>query len=407
MGQVSPAARGLEPDILARRGLLLVVGATAVTGVLAGLSRAGVVAAWGPRYGAAHGPLFVLGVFGTLIALERAVALGRTWAFLAPVAGASGSVATPGRSRLRAVGARALGGGARRGQHRHRAPAARCVHVHHAGRVDGPVRRLPDVGHGAAPPRRGPRLDVVLRPHDRRRAAGALTARAHAAVGVARGRGHLRDRRARGGGGPLPRGPLVSPLRRRAGGARGVAALVRSSPSRASNEPVQPSVIPPRSPTKAASSAVLTRPCGSTVTVTRVRSSDSPLNTTVVNRVAGQTSAPGAAASCSPSSTNCCAYTTRCGGSMARYSARTCMVPCSPVMTKKVLLPTAISDRRKRMRAPVGGSHFARCSGFVHISNTRAMGASKVRLMTKVRLPVVASSRCSAKRSHVACRPSP
>ncbi len=94
MGQVSPAARGLEPDILARRGLLLVVGATAVTGVLAGLSRAGVVAAWGPRYGAAHGPLFVLGVFGTLIALERAVALGRTWAFLAPVAGASGSVAT-------------------------------------------------------------------------------------------------------------------------------------------------------------------------------------------------------------------------------------------------------------------------------------------------------------------------
>jgi hypothetical protein len=170
MGQVSPAARGLEPDILARRGLLLVVGATAVTGVLAGLSRAGVVAAWGPRYGAAHGPLFVLGVFGTLIALERAVALGRTWAFLAPVAGRLGLRRDPGRSRLRAVGARALGGGARRGQHRHRAPAARCVHVHHAGRVDGPVRRLPDVGHGAAPPRRGPRLDVVLRPHDRRRA---------------------------------------------------------------------------------------------------------------------------------------------------------------------------------------------------------------------------------------------
>ena len=54
---------------------------------------------------------------------------------------------------------------------------------------------------------------------------------------------------------------------------------------------------------------------------------------------------------------------------------------------------------------PGGGSHFARCSGLVHISNTRAIGASNVRLMTKRGLPVATSSRCSASRSHVALPP--
>src|SRR6185437_15820629 len=34
---------------------------------------------------AGHGPLMVLGFLGTLISLERAVALGATWAYLAPV----------------------------------------------------------------------------------------------------------------------------------------------------------------------------------------------------------------------------------------------------------------------------------------------------------------------------------
>jgi hypothetical protein len=36
----------------------------------------------------------VLGTFGTVIALERAVALGRPWAYVAPVLGAVGAVAT-------------------------------------------------------------------------------------------------------------------------------------------------------------------------------------------------------------------------------------------------------------------------------------------------------------------------
>lgn len=41
----------------------------------------------------AHGPLMVLGFLGTLIALERAVALGSAWAYLAPAAAAAGGLA--------------------------------------------------------------------------------------------------------------------------------------------------------------------------------------------------------------------------------------------------------------------------------------------------------------------------
>lgn len=41
----------------------------------------------------AHGPLMTLGFLGTLIGLERAVALGKTWAYLAPAAAAAGGIA--------------------------------------------------------------------------------------------------------------------------------------------------------------------------------------------------------------------------------------------------------------------------------------------------------------------------
>ena len=40
-----------------------------------------------------HGELMVLGFLGTLIALERAVALGSTWGYLAPVAAGAGGIA--------------------------------------------------------------------------------------------------------------------------------------------------------------------------------------------------------------------------------------------------------------------------------------------------------------------------
>jgi hypothetical protein len=41
----------------------------------------------------AHGPLMTLGFLGTLIALERAVALGRPWGYLAPAAAGAGGLA--------------------------------------------------------------------------------------------------------------------------------------------------------------------------------------------------------------------------------------------------------------------------------------------------------------------------
>ena len=40
-----------------------------------------------------HGQLMVLGFLGTLIALERAVALGETWGYLAPMAAGAGGLA--------------------------------------------------------------------------------------------------------------------------------------------------------------------------------------------------------------------------------------------------------------------------------------------------------------------------
>lgn len=64
-----------------------------VVGVAAGLWRAG----WPvplPRaeLAAVHGPLMVAAFFGTVIGLERAVALGRRWAFLSPLACGLGGV---------------------------------------------------------------------------------------------------------------------------------------------------------------------------------------------------------------------------------------------------------------------------------------------------------------------------
>jgi metal-sulfur cluster biosynthetic enzyme len=45
-----------------------------------------------PQWIAAHGPLMVCGFLGTLIGVERAVGLGRSWAFAAPVASGLGAL---------------------------------------------------------------------------------------------------------------------------------------------------------------------------------------------------------------------------------------------------------------------------------------------------------------------------
>lgn len=76
-----------------RATLLALAAAGLVTGVWAGLVRAG----WVPASGgvvspAAHGVLVVGGFFGALISLERAVALDRPWAYVAPPAAVLGAV---------------------------------------------------------------------------------------------------------------------------------------------------------------------------------------------------------------------------------------------------------------------------------------------------------------------------
>lgn len=78
----------------ARLPLLAAGFVSLVCGVAAGLARLG----WDielPGDGLAvwHGPLMVCAFFGTVIALERAVALGAPWAYLAPLAAGAGGLA--------------------------------------------------------------------------------------------------------------------------------------------------------------------------------------------------------------------------------------------------------------------------------------------------------------------------
>ncbi|MEO7116480.1 MAG: hypothetical protein ABIZ18_11545 [Caldimonas sp.] len=86
-----PASRGLPPR--ARLPLLALGFIALAAGSAAGLVRSG----WSlgtPAAGlvALHGPLMVCGFFGLLIALERAVAVGRAWVYLGPVLAAAAVV---------------------------------------------------------------------------------------------------------------------------------------------------------------------------------------------------------------------------------------------------------------------------------------------------------------------------
>ena len=77
----------------ALRAPLLALGfASLVLGTAAGLARL----AWEVPAGAlaaVHGPLMVCGFFGTVISLERAVALAQRWAYLGPLAAGAGGLA--------------------------------------------------------------------------------------------------------------------------------------------------------------------------------------------------------------------------------------------------------------------------------------------------------------------------
>lgn len=75
------------------RILLLFCGAISLfAGLCGGLWRLGWVAPHGASLASLHGPLMVSGLFGTLISLERAVAINRIWPYLGPVFAVLGSL---------------------------------------------------------------------------------------------------------------------------------------------------------------------------------------------------------------------------------------------------------------------------------------------------------------------------
>lgn len=88
------------PDLLERRpvwprlAILLLAALSILSGLSAGLARLGVWSSLSvPGLADNHGPLMVLGFVSTAIGLERAVALRRVWAFLAPLGTACGAIA--------------------------------------------------------------------------------------------------------------------------------------------------------------------------------------------------------------------------------------------------------------------------------------------------------------------------
>jgi hypothetical protein len=87
-----PPSTGLPP--LWRVPLLILGFVGLVVGAGAGLARLGwTVPAVAATASALHGPLMIGGFFGVVIALERAVAIGRAWAYAAPLCAGLGGVA--------------------------------------------------------------------------------------------------------------------------------------------------------------------------------------------------------------------------------------------------------------------------------------------------------------------------
>lgn len=79
----------VTPPAAFRLPIIGLVGLTLLAALWAGLLRLGLpLPSPVPGLPAVHGPLMVLGVVATLISLERAVALGRGWGYLAPATSA-------------------------------------------------------------------------------------------------------------------------------------------------------------------------------------------------------------------------------------------------------------------------------------------------------------------------------
>ncbi len=85
-------ARDIRPAL--RLPLLILGFASLIIGVAAGLLRLGwAVPLPASELAAFHGPLMISGFFGTVISLERAVALAQRWAYLGPLAAGAGGLA--------------------------------------------------------------------------------------------------------------------------------------------------------------------------------------------------------------------------------------------------------------------------------------------------------------------------
>lgn len=90
-----PRRRGLLTRTGFRLPFLLAGGLALLGGLDAGLALLGLPPLYfGGRLAEVHGPLMVLGFVGTLISLERAVALDHRWGYAAPVISGLGAVAT-------------------------------------------------------------------------------------------------------------------------------------------------------------------------------------------------------------------------------------------------------------------------------------------------------------------------
>ncbi len=90
----SAVARPTPRKPMGLRFVALGIGALALLlGLLTGLARLGLqIAGATPVADELHGALMICGFFGTLISLERAVALGRWWAYAAPAVAAAGAL---------------------------------------------------------------------------------------------------------------------------------------------------------------------------------------------------------------------------------------------------------------------------------------------------------------------------
>lgn len=88
-----PAPSPVRPQI-GMRAVLLAFGILALlAGLWGALARLGWTLPHGSSLAALHGPLMISGLFGTLISLERAVALDRGWSYTAPAFSGLGTLA--------------------------------------------------------------------------------------------------------------------------------------------------------------------------------------------------------------------------------------------------------------------------------------------------------------------------